>query len=189
MHAVLQQDEEGDTTLPRSQIQKVTIMTSHTEESVTVSEIVPSLWSHSVAVQLLYRRSSCFTFGSEDVREPVLFFFLQDKVSLISSRLFVMSLPASLLAALAEITKLLVSELRVYSFFVYSRLKSSFSEKKEPGHRMDDADPMDEDWDVSRIQSEEVDQFDEGSSGSSAQKLDTSDAPCGPGMSSISSQR
>lgn len=40
-------------------------------------------------------------------------FLVQDKVSLVSSRLFVLLLPASLLRDLADITKLLVSEQQV----------------------------------------------------------------------------
>lgn len=123
----------------------------------------------------------------------VLSFLVQDRVSLVSSRLWVMMLPASLLSELAEISKLLVSRLRIgkpilgkgsESLFTLVSLQScSLSGRVNV---TDDIDPMEEDWDVTRTpRSEEVDLFDEGTSvpnGSSGQKTDNSDTTCAPGV-------
>eukprot|EP00066_Takifugu_rubripes_P017315 XP_011606581.1 PREDICTED: serine-protein kinase ATM [Takifugu rubripes] len=91
----------------------------------------------------------------------------KDKVFLVSSRLFVLLLPASLLSDLADITKL---------------LSSSVSGKVTV---TDDNDCMREDWDLSRTQNEKIDLFDEGID---VIKMDNSDSMCGPGAKSLLSE-
>lgn len=113
-------------------------------------------------------------------------FLVQDRVSPVSSRLWLMMLPAGLLSELAEISKLLVSRLQGGQLWVGQGSGSRFScfrlQSSGLSGRVnvsDDGDRTDEDWDVSRTpRSEEVDLFDEGSSG---QKTDPSDSICGPG--------
>nr|XP_046246217.1 serine-protein kinase ATM isoform X2 [Scatophagus argus] len=98
----------------------------------------------------------------------------EDKVSPISSSLFIMILPASLLSDLAEICKLLLSNV-----------------SKRVGV-VDEDDHMDHDWDVTRTQQgDNIDLFDEdnethsSNSGSLRQKGDNSDTSCGPGAKSL----
>ncbi|XP_070761541.1 serine-protein kinase ATM isoform X3 [Enoplosus armatus] len=98
----------------------------------------------------------------------------KDNVCPISSSLFIMTLPASLLGELAEICKLLLSS-------VSKRVSV-----------VDEDDHMDDDWDMSRTQQgDDIDLFDEGEESSSStsrshrQKGDNSDASCGPGAKSL----
>ncbi|KAM9358741.1 serine-protein kinase ATM [Symphorus nematophorus] len=99
----------------------------------------------------------------------------RDKVSSISSSLFMMILPASLLSELAEICKLLLSNI-----------------SKTVTAVVDEDDHMDDDWDVTRTQQgDDLDLFDDGeeshsgSNGHNRQKGDNSDASCGPGAKSL----
>ncbi|KAE8295481.1 Serine-protein kinase ATM [Larimichthys crocea] len=98
----------------------------------------------------------------------------KDKVSSISSSLFIMILPASLASELAEICKLLLS-----------------SDSKKV-IAVDEDDHMDDDWDVTRNQQgDDIDLFDDGegshssTNGSHRQKGDNSDSSCGPGAKSL----
>ncbi|XP_031716383.1 serine-protein kinase ATM isoform X1 [Anarrhichthys ocellatus] len=98
----------------------------------------------------------------------------KDNGCLISSSLFMMILPASLLSELAEICKLLLS-----------------SVSKRVGV-VDEDDHMDDDLDVTRTQQgDDIDLFDEGdeshssTDGSHRQKGDNSEASCGPGAKSL----
>lgn len=121
---------------------------------------------------------------------------MQDRVSLVSSRLWMMLLPSSLLGELADISKLLVSRLQIEKNssredVLCQRPALSLQSSSHSGrfHVVEDNDGLEEDWDVSRApQSEEVDLFDEGSSlhagssGSSGQKTDNNNSVCGPGV-------
>ncbi|XP_068564532.1 serine-protein kinase ATM [Cebidichthys violaceus] len=98
----------------------------------------------------------------------------KDNGCLISSSLFMMILPASLLSELAEICKLLLSS-------VSKRVSV-----------VDEDDHMDDDMDVTRTQQgDNIDLFDEGeeshssTDGSHRQKGDNSEASCGPGAKSL----
>ncbi|XP_028428856.1 serine-protein kinase ATM isoform X3 [Perca flavescens] len=98
----------------------------------------------------------------------------KDNVHPISSSLFIMILPASLLSELAEICKLLLSS-------VSKRVSV-----------VDEDDHMDDDWDVTRTQQgDDIDLFDEGeeshssTNGTHRQKGDNSDTSCGPGARSL----
>ncbi|XP_054470748.1 LOW QUALITY PROTEIN: serine-protein kinase ATM [Anoplopoma fimbria] len=99
----------------------------------------------------------------------------KDDVCPISSSLFIMILPASLLSELAEICKLLLSS-------VSKRVSVA-----------DEDDHMEDDCDVTRTQQGDViDLFDEGeeshsssNGGSHRQKGDNSEASCGPGAKSL----
>ncbi|XP_037632338.1 serine-protein kinase ATM isoform X2 [Sebastes umbrosus] len=99
----------------------------------------------------------------------------KDKVCRLSSNLFIMILPASLLSELAEICKLLLSSV--------SKRVSVVNED----------DHMDDDLDVTRNQQgDDIDLFDEGeestsssTNGNHRQKGDNSDASCGPGAKSL----
>lgn len=123
-------------------------------------------------------------------------FLVQDRVSLLSSRLWAMVLPSSLLSELAEISKLLVSRLQVEKPVLGRRSGPSLTrfslQSSSPAGRVpvtDDGDRMEEDWDTSTApRSQQVDLFDEGTgahsrpSGPSGQKTDSSDTVCGPGV-------
>ncbi|KAM6933084.1 serine-protein kinase ATM [Xenentodon cancila] len=93
----------------------------------------------------------------------------------ISSRLFISTLPASLLSELAEICKLLLS---------------SVSKKASV---VDDNEHVDDDWEVSRAQQagdnidlfEDGDESHSGTSGASKQKGDNNDACCSSGAKSL----
>ncbi|XP_044057149.1 serine-protein kinase ATM isoform X1 [Siniperca chuatsi] len=98
----------------------------------------------------------------------------KDNVCPISSSLFIMILPASLLSELAEICKLLLSS-------VSKRVSV-----------VDEDDHMDDDWDMSRTQQgDNIDLFDDGeeshcsTNGTQRQKGDNSDTSCGPGAKSL----
>uniref|UniRef100_UPI003AAD459E serine-protein kinase ATM n=1 Tax=Centroberyx gerrardi TaxID=166262 RepID=UPI003AAD459E len=98
----------------------------------------------------------------------------KDNVCPISSGLFMMILPASLLSELAEICKLLLSSV--------SRRVSA----------VDEDDHMDDDWDMSRTQQAgDIDLFDDGeephtsTNGTHRQKGDNTDTSCGPGAKSL----
>ncbi|XP_035535893.1 serine-protein kinase ATM isoform X1 [Morone saxatilis] len=97
----------------------------------------------------------------------------KNKMSPISSSLFIMILPASLTSELAEICKLLLSSVSKRAIVV------------------DEDDHMD-DWDVSRTQQGgDMDLFDDGEeshssgNGTHRQKGDNNDATCGPGAKSL----
>uniref|UniRef100_A0A8C4HHC9 ATM serine/threonine kinase n=1 Tax=Dicentrarchus labrax TaxID=13489 RepID=A0A8C4HHC9_DICLA len=97
----------------------------------------------------------------------------KDKMSPISSSLFIMILPASLTSELAEICKLLLSSVSKRAIVV------------------DEDDHMD-DWDVSRTQQgDDMNLFDDGEeshssgNGTHRQKGDNNDATCGPGAKSL----
>ncbi|KAM7413396.1 hypothetical protein PAMA_020672 [Pampus argenteus] len=92
----------------------------------------------------------------------------------ISSRLFMLILPASLLSELAEICRLLLSSVS----------------KRASG--VDEDDHTDDDFDVTRTQQgDDIDLFDDGeephssTNGNHRQKGDNADAPCGPGAKSL----
>ncbi|XP_041796006.1 serine-protein kinase ATM isoform X2 [Chelmon rostratus] len=91
----------------------------------------------------------------------------KDKVSAISSSLFIMILPASLLSDLAEICKLLLS---------------SISKRVSV---VDEDDHMDEDWEDGSTLFDEGDESHSSTSGPHRQKGDNSDASCGPGAKSL----
>ncbi|XP_034724062.1 serine-protein kinase ATM [Etheostoma cragini] len=98
----------------------------------------------------------------------------KDNVHPISSSLFIMILPASLLSELAEICKLLLSS-------VSKRVSV-----------VDEDDHMDDDLDVTRTQQgDDIDLFDEGeeshssTNGTCRQTGDNSDTSCGPGARSL----
>nr|XP_040032849.1 serine-protein kinase ATM [Gasterosteus aculeatus aculeatus] len=96
----------------------------------------------------------------------------KDSVGPVSSRLFMMILPASLLCELADICKLLLSDVSKRVSFV------------------DEDDHMDDDLDVTRTQQgDDIDLFDEGETsngdGSHRAKGDNSEASCGPGAKSL----
>ncbi|XP_034023977.1 serine-protein kinase ATM isoform X2 [Thalassophryne amazonica] len=97
----------------------------------------------------------------------------KDDVSLVSSSLFTMVLPASLLSNLAEICKLLLSS--------SSRGVSAIDEDND----------MDDDWDMSRNQQGDIDLFDDGeephssTNGTHKQTQENTDASCGPGAKSL----
>ncbi|KAI3354414.1 hypothetical protein L3Q82_018938 [Scortum barcoo] len=97
----------------------------------------------------------------------------KDKVSPIFS-LFIMILPASLLSELAEICKLLLSN-----------VSKRVSVVDEDNH-------MDDDWDVTRTQHrDDIDLFDDGeeshssANGTHRQTADNNDSSCGPGAKSL----
>uniref|UniRef100_UPI0037E93D82 serine-protein kinase ATM n=1 Tax=Semicossyphus pulcher TaxID=241346 RepID=UPI0037E93D82 len=98
----------------------------------------------------------------------------KDNVCPVSSSLFILILPASLLSELAEICKLLLSS-------VSKRVSV-----------VEEDDNMDGDWDVTRTQSrDDIDLFEDGeeshssTNGTQRQKGDNSDASCGPGAKSL----
>ncbi|XP_045929347.1 serine-protein kinase ATM isoform X1 [Micropterus dolomieu] len=98
----------------------------------------------------------------------------KDNICPISSSLFTMILPASLLSELAEICKLLLSS-----------VSKRVSVVDEDNH-------MDDDWDMSRThQGDDIDLFDDGeeshssANGTQRQKGDNGDAPCAPGAKSL----
>ncbi|KAM8905494.1 serine-protein kinase ATM [Spinachia spinachia] len=96
----------------------------------------------------------------------------KDNVGLISSRLFMRILPASLLGELADICKLLLSDV-----------------SKRVG-LVDEDDHTDHDLDVTRTQQgDDIDLFDEGeissTDGSHGVKGDNGEASCGPGAKSL----
>ncbi|XP_078023307.1 serine-protein kinase ATM isoform X1 [Epinephelus lanceolatus] len=98
----------------------------------------------------------------------------KDHVCPVSSSLFIMILPASLLTELAEICKLSLS-----------------SASKRAGV-VDEDDHMDDDWDMTRTQQgDNVDLFEDGEeshssgNGTQRQKGDNSDTSCGPGAKSL----
>ncbi|KAL6116348.1 atm [Pungitius sinensis] len=96
----------------------------------------------------------------------------KDNVGPVSSHLFMMILPASLLSELADICKLLLSDVSRRVSFV------------------DEDDHVDDDLDVTRTQQgDDIDLFDEGeisgADGSHRAKGDNSEASCGPGAKSL----
>ncbi|XP_019950752.2 serine-protein kinase ATM [Paralichthys olivaceus] len=97
-----------------------------------------------------------------------------DKVCSISSSLFILTLPASLLSELAEICKLLLSS-------VSKRVNV-----------LDEDDHMDDDLEMTRTQQgDNIDLFEDGeeshssTDGTHRQKGDSTDASCGPGAKSL----
>ncbi|GAA6218256.1 serine-protein kinase ATM [Lates japonicus] len=99
----------------------------------------------------------------------------KDNVCPISSSLFIMILPASLLSELAEICKLLLSSVSKRVIVV------------------DEDDHVDDDWDVTRTQQgDDIDLFEDGeeshsssTNGTHRQKGDNTDTSCGPGAKSL----
>jgi len=137
-------------------------------------------------------------------------FLLQDNVCPTSSSLFMMILPTGLLSELAEICKLLVSDI----YWVCSILKriikgqstfqeqhadilltSSYPQLSSVSKRVNVVDEdhhMDDDLDVTRNQQgDNIDLFDEGNeshsstNGTRRQMGDNSEASCGPGKGSL----
>ncbi|XP_076591459.1 serine-protein kinase ATM isoform X1 [Chaetodon auriga] len=91
----------------------------------------------------------------------------KDKVSAISSSLFIMLLPASLLSDLAEICKLLLSSVSKRVCVV------------------DEDDHMDDKWEDNNNLFDEGDESHSSTNGPHRQKGDSSDASCGPGAKSL----